>query len=91
MPVIAICLAQILMHGTFGPSKRPWLDPTLPVPQRVQLLMDQMTVTERARQTYAVHNLPQFVGKFKEELGATSFGSLKLSAINTSIAAEQVC
>ena len=52
--------------------------------------MDQMTLTERIRQTYAVHNLPQFIGDFKENLSSTSFGSLKLSGISTQVAAEQV-
>ena len=37
-----------------------------------------------------VHNLPQFVGSFKASLGATSFGSLKLSGVTTYLAAEQV-
>ena len=35
-------------------------------------------IPERARQTYAVHNLPEFVGKWKADLSSTSFGSLKL-------------
>jgi hypothetical protein len=47
--------------------------------------MDKMTLQERARQTYAVHNLPEFKGAFKgafkADLGKTSFGSLKLSGV----------
>ena len=66
------------------------MDADLPIPQRVKLLMDQMTLQERARQTYAVHNLPQFTGDFKADLGKTSFGSLKLSGIETDSAKEQV-
>ena len=66
------------------------MDADLPIPQRVKLLMDQMTLQERARQTYAVHNLPQFTGDFKADLGKTSFGSLKLSGIETDSAEEQV-
>lgn len=37
-----------------------------------------------------MHNLPQFVGDFKAQLSATSFGSLKLSGVQTSLAGEQV-
>ena len=66
------------------------MDADLPIPQRVKLLMDQMTLQERARQTYAVHNLPQFTGDFKADLGKTSFGSLKLSGIETDSAEDQV-
>ena len=69
---------------------RPWLDASLPIPTRVSMLMDHMTLTERARQTYAVHNLPQFVGDFKKSLGKTGFGSLKLSAISAQKATDQV-
>jgi beta-glucosidase-like glycosyl hydrolase len=79
--------ALTLVCGTLD---TPWMDASLPIPRRVSLLMDRMTLTERARQTYAVHNLPEFVGDFKKSLGKTSFGSLKLSAIDTQIASEQV-
>lgn len=34
--------------------QQPWLDASLPIPKRVELLMNEMTLTERARQTYAV-------------------------------------
>jgi beta-glucosidase len=71
-------------------TQQPWLDASLPIPQRVSALMNQMSLTERARQCYAVHNLPQFTGDFKKDLGKTSFGSLKLSGIQTDVAAEQV-
>ena len=33
------------------PAPAPWLNTVLPIPQRVALLMDEMTLTERARQT----------------------------------------
>eukprot|EP00729_Bicosta_minor_P012314 gene12314-21796_t len=70
--------------------QQPWLDASLPIPKRVELLMNEMTLTERARQTYAVHNLPQFQGDFKAKLGTTSFGSLKLSGVSTDYAGVQV-
>jgi beta-glucosidase len=76
--------------GAVATSDQPWMDHALPIPQRVQLLMDKMTLQERARQTYAVHNLPEFKGAFKADLGKTSFGSLKLSGVQTDKASEQI-
>ena len=87
MPILSVTM--MMMTAAAGHSE-PWLDTSLPIPARVKLLMDQMTLTERARQTYAVHNIPQFVGAFKKKLGESSFGSLKLSAISTRVATEQV-
>ena len=81
-------VASSLMIVASSLPAAPWLDSSLPIAKRVALLMNEMTLTERARQTYAVHNLPQFVGDFKKSLGATSFGSLKLSAISTRVALE---
>ena len=76
--------------GSSAPPSSPWLDASLPIPQRVSLLMDAMTLTERARQTYAFHDIPKFTGALKADLGATSFGSLKLSGVATQLAGEQV-
>lgn len=52
--VNTLLLATVLLaaapHGCTaapGPPGRPWLDPTLPIPQRVKLLMAQMTLEEK--------------------------------------------
>ncbi len=88
---IFVCIVVHAANAVTMPYKKsPWLNTKLSIPQRVQLLMDRMTLTERARQTYAVHNLKEFHGTFKEELGSTSFGSLKLSGIDTDVAGQQV-
>jgi len=80
-------MAPMLLSST--PST-PWMDATLPIPTRVSLLMDHMTLTERARQTYAFHNIPMFKDALKADLGSTSFGSLKLSGVTTQLAGVQV-
>ena len=56
---------------------RPWQDASLPVPARVQALMDAMTLEERCRQTWAVHN---FRWNEAHEWANASVGSIKLSA-----------
>ena len=38
-------------NAKLAPAQAPWLNAALPIPQRVALLMDEMTLTERARQT----------------------------------------
>lgn len=38
-------------------QERPWLDPTLPVEERVDLLMAQMTLAEKVGQTHQVANI----------------------------------
>jgi beta-glucosidase len=83
-------IVLVAMAMASPPLDRPWMDKAKPIPQRVQMLMDQMTLQERARQTYAVHNLPEFKGAWKVDLGNTSFGSLKLSGIQTDKSAEQI-
>ena len=39
------------------PTERPWLDAALPVEERVDLLMAQMTLAERVAQTHQVANI----------------------------------
>lgn len=58
-------------------SAMPWMDAQLPVYERVDLLMNEMTLEERCRQTWAVHNF-----KWQEagEWANASVGSIKLSA-----------
>ena len=82
--------ATLLAVGLASATQSPWDDSALPIPTRVRHLMDAMTLTERARQTYAFHNLPEFVSPLKEQLSSTSFGSLKLSGIKTDLAGVQV-
>ena len=83
-------LAATLLAVGLASATSPWDDSALPIPTRVRHLMDAMTLTERARQTYAFHNLPEFVSPLKEQLSSTSFGSLKLSGIKTDLAGVQV-
>ena len=49
--LLQLCLRVALASAAASPnSARPWLDSTLPIPQRVKTLMAQMTIAEKAGQ-----------------------------------------
>lgn len=47
----------VTADSTTRPSERPWLDASLPVEERIDLLMAQMTLADKVGQTHQVANI----------------------------------
>jgi hypothetical protein len=54
MILLTTCILLFAACGSAAIS--PWLDASKPIAERVDAIMAEMTLTERIRQLYAVHN-----------------------------------
>lgn len=70
-------LLAVASAAPVGPNVggAPWLDPTMPVPQRVAALLPKLSVDEKIKLTYATHTGEATVKGFNVSVGAVKFMS----------------
>jgi len=78
-------LASLASSSTSTPQ-RPWLARTLPISQRVELLLANLTVNQKIQQTYAVHSSESVARQFQQDgVGSVKFLSAFDEDLETSI------